>query len=102
MKLCRKSEPLADGQQGISHLKLVACALERRWMLLYLSCPVREVAKPPLPLVSPPQGCLLRTCGISQVVVWVQTPFETCTRGDDSERWDAALHQSLLLSLIAC
>ncbi|XP_040513075.1 uncharacterized protein LOC121106500 isoform X2 [Gallus gallus] len=38
------------------------------------------------------QGRFLRTCGICRAVVWAQTPFETCTRGEDSERWDAALH----------
>ena len=93
MKLCRKSEPLADGQQGISHLKCVARGTERSWKLLYLSCPLgREVAKPLLSLVSPQQGRFLRTCGICRVVVWAQTPFETCTRGEDSERWDAELH----------
>jgi len=64
--------------------------MERSWQLLYLSCPGQEVAMG--------HG---RPCGLSWVVVWVQTPVETCTKGEDtvwatapaalSARWDHLL-----------
>jgi len=58
---------------GFSHRTLDACRMERSWQLLYLSCPGQEVAMG--------HG---RPCGLSWVVVWVQTPVETCTKGEDT------------------
>lgn len=58
---------------AFSHRTLVVCGMERSWRLLYLSWPGQEVA----------MG-LVGVCSVARVVVWVQTPDETWTKGGDT------------------
>ena len=73
MERFHTSEPLGDGGLGIFPSRVGCVWMERDWQLLYLSCPGQDVAK-----------AFWRPCRVSRAVVWVQTPAETCTKGEDA------------------